>query len=307
MKINIKKGLTFAILASLISGFSVFLNKFAVGAVQPPLLFTATKNMAVGLLILAVIILTRKLSLLKKLNRREVFGLLLIGLIGGSLPFYLYFTGLSVASAVNAALIQKTLVIWVTLLAVPLLKEKLNRLTVAAVLFLFSANFIIGGFNGLKFSSGELFIFAATLLWAVETVIAKKVLQTVDVSLVLAARMLFGAIVLLVAAFITVPGALGKINALSVGQLGWLLLTALLLLGYVVTWYRALKYSSVISVTAILVSATLITNLLSAAFITHSWDVTLTIQGVFMVLGVGLLTLGWSKKPNFVPRVALKS
>ena len=44
--------------------------------------------------------------------------------IGGSVPFVLFFEGLSRAEATQAAFIQKTLVVWVALLAVPLLRER---------------------------------------------------------------------------------------------------------------------------------------------------------------------------------------
>ena len=46
--------------------------------------------------------------------------------IGGSVPFVLFFEGLARATATQAAFIQKTLVVWVALLAVPLLRERLR-------------------------------------------------------------------------------------------------------------------------------------------------------------------------------------
>ena len=45
-------------------------------------------------------------------------------MIGGSVPFVLFFEGLARAEATQAAFIQKTLVVWVALLAVPLLRER---------------------------------------------------------------------------------------------------------------------------------------------------------------------------------------
>ena len=47
-----------------------------------------------------------------------------VGVIGGSVPFVLFFEGLARAEATQASFIQKTLVIWVALLAVPLLRER---------------------------------------------------------------------------------------------------------------------------------------------------------------------------------------
>jgi drug/metabolite transporter (DMT)-like permease len=49
-----------------------------------------------------------------------------LGVIGGGVPFLLFFQGLSTASAASASLVQKSLFLWVALLAVPLLKERLG-------------------------------------------------------------------------------------------------------------------------------------------------------------------------------------
>ena len=115
------KGIYLALITALISGVAIFINKFAVDAIHPPLVFTAMKNAGVGLFIIGILLLTPKWKLIKKLTKREIIYLISIGIIGGSIPFYLYFTGLSQIPAINAAIIQKTLVFWVTLVAIPVL------------------------------------------------------------------------------------------------------------------------------------------------------------------------------------------
>jgi len=142
---NITKGIYLAILTAFISGFSNFVNKIAVASIKPPLVFTAEKNAFVGLLIIGVLIATWKWKKLKELKRREIMYLFLIGVIGGSLPFYLFFTGLSQIPAITGAIIHKSLFIWVAILAIPFLKEKISKLQILAVLLIFAANFIIGG------------------------------------------------------------------------------------------------------------------------------------------------------------------
>ena len=49
-----------------------------------------------------------------------------IGVIGGSVPFVLFFEGLARASSPQAAFLHKTLVLWVALLAVVVLGERLQ-------------------------------------------------------------------------------------------------------------------------------------------------------------------------------------
>jgi drug/metabolite transporter (DMT)-like permease len=289
MSSTLRKGIYFALITALISGVSNFVNKIAVDVIKPPLVFTAEKNAIVGLLIIGALIATWKWQKIKKLNRKQIVYLLLIGIIGGSLPFYLFFTGLSQIPAINGAIINKTLIIWVAILAIPFLKEKMSPLQVIAVALLFYSNLIIGGFAKFQFSLGELFVLLATILWAIEHVIAKKILPDVDPDIVTAARMGFGSIILIGAAAIVAPAALVKGLVPNQTQFFWMAATIMLLLGYVTTWYRALKFAPVTVVASVLVSATLITNVLSAIFVTHAWTLALGIQAFFTVLGVVLL------------------
>lgn len=246
----------YAFLAAIISGFSIFLNKFAVGVFPNPLVFTALKNSLVGLLIVSLVLTSGKWRLIKNLNKKDLLCLLAIGIIGGAIPFYLFFTGLSQIPAINGAIIQKTLVIWVAILAVPLLKEKLTITNILAVGFLFAGNLAIGGFKNFSYSTGELMILTATLFWAVETIFIKKI--NLDPDLVMAARMGFGSLILLF--FAQIP------TSFTLTQFSWLGLTSILLFAYVFFWLRALKTAPVITVTSILVLSTLITNLLSTKF-----------------------------------------
>ena len=282
------KGLYFALVTALISGVSIFVNKYAVQAVGSPLFFTTVKNIGVGLLILGLLLLTKKWKLLKNLKRSEIVYLIFIGIVGGSLPFYLFFTGLSLIPAINAAIIHKTLILWVAILAIPLLKEKLTTTQALAVMVLLASNFVIGGFKGFQFSKGELMALTATVLWAVENVLAKKILPKVDPDIVVGARMILGSLILLVATAITVPQAFTKGLYLNAGQWMWVGLTIILLMGYVMSWYRALKFAPAITVTAVLVSSTIVTNVLSAIFVTHAWTVSMAIQAGLIVLGVGV-------------------
>ena len=286
MNNTIRKGIYFAFATSIISGVSIFLNKFAVAAIKPPLFFTTTKNIVVGLILVSVIIAFRKLPQIRILQKKDIVRLIMIGLVGGSLPFYLFFTGLANVPAANAAIIQKSLVVWVAILAIPFLKEKFSLLSILAVALLFIGNNYIGGFKGFSFSSGELMIGGATMLWAVENVIAKKALKNIDADIVSAARMGLGAIVLLGATLLTAPSSLTSILSFDTTQWFWLGITSMLLVGYVMTWYRALALAPATTVTAILVFSTVITNVLSAIFVTHTWTEAMGIQVLLISVGV---------------------
>jgi drug/metabolite transporter (DMT)-like permease len=295
---NITKGIYISLATAVISGVSIFINKFAVDAVKPALYFTSVKNVAVALLIVTIVLATGEWKKIAKLSKKELGYLLLIGIIGGSLPFYLYFTGLSQTPAVNAAIIHKTLVFWVMLMAIPFLKEKVSKWQILGVLMLFAGNVFVGGFKGFKFSQGELMLLVATVLWAVENILAKKVLATVSPNIVTAFRMGLGSIVLMSATIITVPQVLQKSLALSNEQFLYMGLTVLFLLAYTTTWYRALKHAPAVVVTSVLVSSTLVTNVLSAVFVTHSWNVTLTVQALLIVAGLFIFSKSALNQPK---------
>ena len=172
---NKSKGIYLALIAALISGVSIFINKFAVDIIREPLVFTTIKNTGVAFLIAGFLLVSGKWKKIKKLKKKEVVLLGLIGVIGGSIPFYLFFTGLSMIPAVNGAILHKTLVLWVAILAIPFLGEKLSKTGWLAVIVLFTANILVGGFKGFNLSIGEFYVLAATIFWAVETVLSKKV------------------------------------------------------------------------------------------------------------------------------------
>jgi len=286
---NQNQGIYWAITAAVVSGVSIFINKFAVDAIKQPLVFTSVKNTGVAILIMAILVFTGKWKKVKEVSSKDRINLLLIGVIGGSIPFALVFTGLLTIPAINGAIIQKTLVLWVTVLAVVFLKEKFPLKKTALVVMLFGANVLVGGFAGFKFSPGEILVLSATLFWSVETVIPKSTLARVDPLILTAARMGIGAGVLLIICLVWQPAALFQIVSLKASQWFWLGLTAITLLGYVTTWYRALKYAPASTVTAVLVGSTLVTNILTALFSTHSFNSVVIIQSLLIITGIKLL------------------
>ena len=287
-----------ALTTALISGTSNFLTKIAVTALKDPVLYTTLKNSIVALLLIGIVILVRRAGEVRGLSGAQWMRLVLIGAIGGSIPFALYFTGLAQTTAINAGLIHKTLFVWVMILAIPFLKERVSAWQLVGIAMIFGANFLIGGFKGFRFNGGELMILAATILWAVENIIAKKALKDISSTTVAASRMIFGSLILL--AFIAWRGGGEAVFSLSGTQWMWTLLTSALLCGYVLTWYTALKYAPATYVATLLVPATLVTNILSALFITHAFSLTDFASTALYIVGASFVIL-------FAKRTAEKS
>ena len=283
------------IATAFISGTNNFLTKTAVTAVKDPVVFTMLKNAVVALLIFGLLLVFRSWREIPKLSRRDAMRLIAIGIIGGSVPFLLYFIGLTSTTAINAGLIHKTLFLWVAFLAIPFLKERMSAWQWLGIGMIFVANPILGGFTGFKYNAGELMILAATLLWALENIIAKKALANVSSSLLAGARMILGSMIL--GAIVLIQGKTQLVTGLTMSQWAWTLLTSALLLGYVLTWYTALKYAPATYVATLLVPATLVTNMLSAIFITHNFPTPYILSTILFLCGSALI-IRFAKKAH---------
>lgn len=284
-----------ALSTAAISGVSNFVAKISVTAVKDPIVFTTLKNGMVAILLIGAFLLLRRWRELQTFSKSQWLKLVAIGIVGGAIPFALFFTGLTYTSALNASLIHKTLFLWVLILAIPILKERMTAWQWAGVVLVAVANIFVGGFKGFKFNLGELMILGATILWAVENIIAKKALQNASSITVSSARMVLGSIVLLV--FLAFRGSSVPVAQLSVVQWSWTLLSSALLSGYVITWYAALKRAPATYVATLLVPATLVTNALTAIFITHTFPLVQLLNGLSLTLGATLL-IAFARRPQ---------
>ena len=66
-----RKGIYFALAAAVVSGFAIYINKFAVMEMKDPFIFTTVKNLAVALLFFAILILPKALPELRRLSKKN--------------------------------------------------------------------------------------------------------------------------------------------------------------------------------------------------------------------------------------------
>jgi drug/metabolite transporter (DMT)-like permease len=274
-------GIALAFVTACISGVSIWVNSHAVTRFGDATVYTTAKNAVAGLLLVVLALSATGGKRTRVSMRKHSPAFVAVALIGGSVPFVLFFEGLARAQATQASFIQKTLVVWVALLAVPLLRERLGPAHVAAIAFVIAGQAaLIGDAGTITFGTGEAMILAATLLWAVEVVLVKQLLADIDARTLGAARMGLGALVLL--GWLAATGRLDDIVQLGGDQWVWVLLTGLLLTGYVATWYAALARAQAVDVTAVLVFGAVVT-----AWLAHTFD-----GATFDVTGVALVTAG---------------
>lgn len=257
-----RRGVLLAFGTAAISGLSVYLNSFGVKLVSDAAVYTTAKNGVAAIVLVALALAFGAGREARALDGRNRLGLVAIAIIGGSIPFVLFFSGLAVATAPTAAFIQKTMFIWVALMAVPLLGERLGLVPIAALGTLLAGQALIAPPTGMGWGAGETMIAAATLLWSVEVVLAKRLLTGISPQLLGAARMGLGLVIL--TGYLAVSGRLGGFGAISGEAWLWVLVTGGLLAGYVATWFGALRLAPATTVTSILVLAAVVTGVLTA-------------------------------------------
>jgi drug/metabolite transporter (DMT)-like permease len=268
---------------------AVFINGYGVRAwaeVSDATTYTTLKNTGAALILLALayvrLVRGGDSPVDRNLVRRHRLGLVVIAVIGGSVPFVLFFEGLARATSPDAAFIHKTLLVWVAILAVWLLHERIGPLHIVAILVLVGGQIAFtGGIQPLEMGEGEAMILAATLLWAVETVVAKRILGEIPPLVVGVVRMAGGAALLL--AYALAIGAFSRLGEVGPEHVAWIVATALTLSAYVATWFAALSRAQAVDVTAVLVAGAVVTGVLDAG-----------LRGVALppVLGVVLVMVG---------------
>jgi len=259
---TIPRGIPFAALTAVISGFAVYVGAYGVKEFPSAAVYTTVRNTIVGLTLLALLLRPTALQEIRRLTLHQGIGLVLLGIVGGSVPFVLFFEGLNRTGSANGAFIQKTLFLWVALLAVIFLRERLGGGQLAALGLLLVAQALSGGPSVARLGSGEMLVLGATLFWSAEVVVAKRLLAGISSSLGATARMAFGAVILL--CYLGITGKLGIIGHLSLSQWAWAIGPSILLFGYVTTWYAALKRAPATTVSCVLTLGAPITAVLSA-------------------------------------------
>ena len=266
-----RRGIALAAAAAMISGISVWVNSYGVSQVPDAILYTTLKN-AVAVAILAALLMALRAGRpapatdrpAQRMSARTATALVLVGIFGGGLAFILFFSGLAQATASGAAFIQKTLFIWVALLAVPLLGERLGWLQIGALGALLAGQALLTPPRAIGWGTGETMIAAATLIWAAEVIVARRLLRSGAVTAAVfgVARLGIGLVVLI--GVVVGGGHLGAAGAIA--PAGWALvgLTGILLAAYVATWFAALQRAPATIVTSVLVAAAIITAILQS-------------------------------------------
>ena len=286
----LKKGIYYSIITAIISGISVFINGFASKSFADPFLFTTMKNAIVAVFLSSILIGLFSMKKLTKLRWQDWLILIVIGLVGGSIPFLLFFKGLSMSTTSIATFLQKTLFIWSTILAFFWLKEKITWHHLVGFAALLLGIGLMSPWKEVRFGTGEILVLIATLLWAIEAVLVRKISQKPDYLLSTIyyllpwGRMFFGSVFMVI--YIGAMGGVREIGGIRAENAWWLVLTSVFLLGYITTWYASLKHAPIVVATSILAIAFPITVILNSIFVTQQISGNILLGLIIAVIAV---------------------
>ena len=298
-----------AAVAALVSGVAVFVNGVAVRNFDDATVYTTAKNLWAGVLLAVALLAIPMRAAHRPVDesaRRSAWPwLVVVAVIGGAVPFVLFFEGLALATSTDAAFIHKTLVVWVAVGASIVLRERLRPAHFVAIALLVVGHVVVsGGISLAGVGRGEALILVATLLWTLEVLVVKRLLVTIPAPQLATVRMLGGSIVLL--GWLAVRGDLTALAGFTSGQWWWIAVTGTTLATFVSLWYRALAAAPATDVTAVLVAGAVVTAVLNTGF--RGVPVTIDAVGYLVVLaGVVVVAVSSARTATARPSRELAS
>ena len=295
---NIRIGYTFAVLAAIISGVSIYVNSFGVRLFHDATLYTLLKNGVVGLILLVpLIFLPSRRAEYLRLNRTQSLWLIALAITGGSVPYVLFFSGLLLTNAITASVINHLQFALVALIAVVFLRERIAPAMWAGLIVLLVGATLGTNLGKVHWDTGAYLVLASTVLFAIDFVIAKHLLKELSTLSVMTAKMSLGSLMLV--AYAAFTGSLAKVPHLTAVQWRISLLVGLVLLAFTISTFIAIRNVSVTAVIAIGQASPIVTALMGllatgalALPIANSIGLLVTLLAVAAILVIGARSEG---------------
>ena len=173
-----RRGYIFAAINAVISGFAIFINTYGVKLFADSTLYTAMKNGVVGVvLVIPIIFFGTQRAEIKRLQRRQWGLLVLLAIIGGSLPYILTFRGFQLSTPTTNALLSHLNFVFVAILAAVFLRERVGWLVWVALAVLLVGTSWGLNLHAVDLNEGAWLILASTVFFAVASIMMKAMLK----------------------------------------------------------------------------------------------------------------------------------
>lgn len=252
---NKYRGIIFALIAGVFSGLAIGYAKISVMNIDP-LVLTSARNTVAFLILFTIWVNFGNSKKNIGIIIPQLPKLIVLGMLGGSIPFILFFFGLSKIGALEANIIQKSLFLWTTVIGFLFFRSstKIHKTHLFIWGFLLFGTYLLSGIK-LSLSYGLLLVLFATIFWATESLLVHR-WKSLDSSFMAIGRMGFGLIILWL--IVAASGKISILYSLSFEQIRFIIIGGTLLSGYVFCFYRALRYSPAHIVVSFLTISTVI-------------------------------------------------
>lgn len=230
-----------------------------------------------------------------RLHKRDWLPAIVVGCLNGIAGPLLLFAGLGYTTAVNAGFYSNMQMVFIVILAVLMLGEKMTTARLSAVCTIIAGAIVISlrGFtDGIDLQTGDLLIIASALCYALASIVYRKYLSHVEPHVALLARSMVA-----IGAFFIVSPFLQHPFITEVTHFPVVLIPALIGFGFIgrflnsVTYYEAIEKIELTTVSLVGSLSIVFTSIFAFLYLGEPIEWFHYIGGAFIVLGTMLLEL----------------
>lgn len=232
-----------------------------------------------------------------RITRKDYFILFLTAIFGSVIAPSLYLNGLNQITAVNAALLANSEILFIIIIGIFLLKETVNRKDILAFACVLSGTIFlsVNNFQGLSFDTnfyGNLLVIAAAFFWSLDTSISKFLSNKRDITYITALKSAIGASILFLISIV-----LGLNFTLPLNQLPLLLFIGVFCLSFsLVLIYFAIREIGSTRTGSIYALSSLFGAIIAFIVLEEPFTIYQCFFGLLMLLGVYILYKNQDKK-----------
>ncbi len=308
MRNDLKKGLIFGVIGTVLVGFQPIIANSRPVALDP-YIFAALTTLIMATIFLPLIFIEKKVNIVKNNNantnhskpmiktwRKNIWLFLFIGIIFG-LNQLLFFIGYELAGAINGSLTQKTTVFFSLIFGFLILKERITKVQIIFSTILFFGLFLAisrGSFNLLTFSldilSGVLIMLLITCLWMFGHSITKPLFARNEVTptQMVFIRNFLSAIILFSTYFLFFPFTNISLLFVPINQFYYISMGAVYGVG-LYCWYKTLSYLDVSKATILFSPTPIITAIFATLFLGELFTIFHLIGLIIIIVSIVII------------------
>lgn len=280
---NKNKGIAFALASAALYGLIPILGKKFV-ADFPPLFVAFTVVLLAGVFI-GIVAFWRK-EIFRNLTLKNIFWVVVLGFFA-ALGSIFAFLGLSVGKASEAGFLFQLETLFAAILAFLLLREKLSKNQIIALLFMFGGAYIFATSFSFSFEIGSLFFIGSSFVWGINDIIVKSKRKNLPPFFLAFGRNFFSLFILFPLALQYLPESIQKLTGQDIFYFS---LYGLIIAGTIVCLYFAFGFIKTAEATSYQLLSPIITAVI--AFIIFGENLSnVEFIGALLILG-GLFLMG---------------